>query len=91
MPRITGLQPREGESKKTGKPYKAMIVHYVENFPPRAESHGVMCDNQFVDSAIFEQALEGHSVQDALQKECTFYYSKGGFLTEMVIEWDSAE
>ena len=86
MAKIYGLKVQEGTSKKSGKEYKAVIVHYTEDFTPNAGGVGIVCDNAFVARDVFDRALEGRTMAEVIGKECTFYYSKGGFLNEMVIE-----
>lgn len=86
MPKIYGLKVQEGVSKKSGKEYKAVIVHYTEEHPPKSGGLGIVCDNEFVMRDVFDRALEGRTMESVISCECTFYYSKGGFLNEMVIE-----
>ena len=95
MPKIMGLQPREGQSQKTGKDYKAVIVHYVDEMRERevkAGGRGYICENAFVNDDVFRAALEGHKIDEALNKECTFYYNRGStFVSELVIYWEPAK
>ena len=93
MAKIIGLQPREGKSKKTGNDYKAVIVHYMDEMRDRelkAGGRGFVCDNAFVNDEVFTQALEGHKMDEALNRACTFYYNRGStFVSELVIDWTS--
>lgn len=91
MAKIIGLKPQEGTSKKTGNAYKAVIVHYYDefnDFERKAGGIGFVCDNAFVSDDVFTAALEGRTMDEALDRNCSFYYNRGSsFVAEMVIDW----
>lgn len=77
MAQIVGLKEMKGTSRKTGKPFDAVIVNAVE---PKREVLGYGVVEQFVDRGMFDAAAKGRPMKDLLQKECTFLYDQGGFL-----------
>lgn len=77
MAQIVGLKSVKGESKKTGKPFDAVIVSAVQ---PQREVTGLGVVEQFVDRPMFEAAAGGRSFEQLLKKECTFLYDQQGFL-----------
>lgn len=77
MVEVVGTKYIEGVGKKSGKPYKAYIVHYVE--PGEAQGFsGVVTGNVFINV----DHLDGHNIFPGDKLE--LFYNQSGYLQKVV-------
>lgn len=73
--KILGLQKREGESRKTGKPYNGVIVYGVASM---ADVVGQGTIEQYIDNGLWSPAMVDYP--SYIGREATLSYGPRGFV-----------
>lgn len=77
MAKIVGYRPQEGVSK-TGNDYKAMIVHFVEEFRGTNKGVGYETGTLFLMRSEFDAAVAGRSEKDILNADFEYARNEKG-------------
>lgn len=73
MVEVCGVKYVEGTGKKSGKPYKAYIVHFTED-GKRQGFKGYITGDAFIDVSL----LDGQTIE--VGDKLRLFYDKSGFL-----------
>jgi hypothetical protein len=83
MGKVLGLNPIKGTSKKTGKPFDAVMVSYADSFSPTDDGAvGQQAVEMFVDRMLFDKAAKGRALNDLVGRECKVVYGRTGFISD---------
>lgn len=84
MAKLVGFKHVTGTGKKSGKPFDAYIVSYIEQDMQQG-AYGYTAEQQFVNKDMFLNAVGNRDAASLLNSECSFVYNRQGFLDGFTI------
>lgn len=79
---MVGFAEKKGTSKKSGKPYDAVLVYVLS---PRPNVVGYFAEEIWVPRELYDAAAGGVPFDKLLNKDCSASYDRRGFIQNFEI------